>query len=150
MKRLVPCVLIVCGLLGGSTEVFAQSRPLVTEDPETVPVGNILVEGGLDMWRDTYFPASGLRGNLWKVGTIGASFGVSSIAELQFDGGFYNRLTVTGRQPAPLGHLLDFTGDRTTDVDDLVVATKLRLMSEQPGRPSLGLRLATRLPNAGN
>ena len=26
----------------------AQSRPLVTEDPETVPAGNILLEAGID------------------------------------------------------------------------------------------------------
>jgi len=35
-------------------------------------------------------------------------------------------------------------------VEDLVVATKVRLLSETAGRPAIGLRLATRLPNAGN
>jgi hypothetical protein len=73
-----------------------------------------------------------------------------SNAELQIDGGFYNRLTVTGRQPAPLSGQLDFAGDRTTDVEDIVVATKLRLLSETASRPAFALRLATRLPNAGN
>jgi hypothetical protein len=28
----------------------AQSRPLVTEDPETVPAGFILIEAGLDFF----------------------------------------------------------------------------------------------------
>jgi hypothetical protein len=128
----------------------AQQRPLITEDPETVGGGNILIEGGLDVQRDVFYPVSGLHGNLLRVPTLGVSFGLSSIAELQVDGGFYNRLTVTSREPAALSNQLNFTGDKTTDVEDLVVATKLRLMSETPQRPSFALRLATRLPNAGN
>ena len=39
----------------------AQQRPLVTEDPEVVGAGLILVEGGFDYGRDIFFPASGLR-----------------------------------------------------------------------------------------
>jgi hypothetical protein len=146
----VRVAILFCALLAAAVPAAAQQRPLVTEDPETVGGGNILIEGGFDVQRDVFYPLSGLDGDLLRLPTLGVSIGLSSIAELQFDGGFYNRLTVTSRQPAPLAHYLDFTGDRTTDVEDLVVATKLRLMSEQPGRPSLGLRLATRLPNAGN
>lgn len=128
----------------------AQQRPLLTEDPETVGPGVILFEGGLDLQQDIFFPVSGLEGNLLRVPTLGISFGLSSIAELQVDGGFYQKLTVTARQPAPLSSHLNFSGDETTDVDDLVVATKLRFLSEAPNRPAIGLRLATRLPNAGN
>jgi len=133
-----------------ATPVAAQQRPLVTEDPETVGGGNILIEGGFDVQREIFYPVSGLQGNLLRLPTLGVSFGLSSIAELQIDGGFYNRLNVTAREPAPLSSQLDFTGDRTTDVEDIVVATKLRLVSEGTGRPSFALRLATRLPNAGN
>jgi hypothetical protein len=128
----------------------AQQRPLVTEDPETIGSGLILFEAGLDQQRDVFYPASGLQGNLLRVPVVGLSFGVSSIAEIQIDGGFYNRLTVTSRRDAPLSNLLDFTGNQTSDVEDLVVATKVRLLSETAGRPAIGLRLATRLPNAGN
>ena len=45
---------------------------------------------------------SGLKGNLWRVPTIGISVGISSIAEIQIDGGFYNRLNITTGTPAPL------------------------------------------------
>jgi hypothetical protein len=128
----------------------AQQRPLVTEDPETIGSGLILFEAGLDQQREVLYPASGLQGNLLRVPVLGLSFGVSSIAEIQIDGGFYNRLTVTSRRDAPLSSLLDFTGNKTSDVEDLVVATKIRLLSETEGRPAIGLRLATRLPNAGN
>ncbi len=128
----------------------AQQRPLVTEDPETIGAGLILFEAGLDQQREVFYPASGLQGNLLRAPVLGLSFGVSSIAEIQIDSGFYNRLSVTSRREAPLSNLLDFTGDKTSDVEDLVVATKVRLLSETAGRPAIGLRLATRLPNAGN
>jgi hypothetical protein len=127
----------------------AQQRPLVTEDPETVGAGLILLEGGFDIQRGVIYPVSGLEGNLLRLPTLGVSFGLGSIVELQLDGGFYNRLTVTSRRPAPLAHLVDFTGNQTADVEDLVVATKIRLVSEAPGRPALGVRFATSLPNAG-
>jgi hypothetical protein len=129
---------------------FAQQRPLVTEDPETIGAGLILLEGGFDVAQDVFYPASGLQGNLLRIPTLGLSFGISSIAELQIDGGLYNRLSVKSRRDAPLSNLLDFTGDTTHDVEDIVIATKIRALSETPGRPSIGLRFATKLPNASN
>jgi hypothetical protein len=129
----------------------AQQRPLVTEDPETIGAGNILLEGGFDVLRDVEYPVSGLSGNLLRLPTVGISLGISSIAEVQIDGAFYNRLSISSRNPgAPLAGMLDVTGDRTTDVEDVVVATKIRLLSETAGRPALGVRFATKLPNAGN
>lgn len=135
-------------MLSVSANAFAQQRPLVTEDPETVGSGIILLEGGFDHQRDLFYPTSGLTGNLLRLPTLGVSFGISSIAEVQIDGGLYNRLTVTSREPAPLADELDFTGDRTTDIEDLVIATKIRLVGEAPGRPAFAVRIATRLPNA--
>jgi hypothetical protein len=143
------CVLVACVLaLGVVKEASAQQRPLVTEDPETVGGGNILVEGGFDFQYDVFYPVSGLTGDLLRLPLLGVSIGLSSIAELQIDGGFYNRLSVTDRQPAPLSGELTFEGDTTTDVEDLVIATKIRLLSEAPGRPAIAVRIATRLPNA--
>ena len=143
-------VVVVLALVLAARPAAAQQRPLVTEDPETVGSGVILVEGGLDLEWDTFYPVSGLQGDLFRLPALGVSFGLSSIAELQVDGAFYQRLNVTGRQPAPLSSHLDFEGDETSDVDDLIVATKLRLVSEAAKRPAIALRLATKLPNAGN
>jgi hypothetical protein len=129
----------------------AQQRPLVTEDPETIGAGRVLLETGIDYGRGVEYPVSGLTGQLLRVPVIGVSVGISSIAELQFDGGFYNRLTITERNPAaPLANLVTATGDSTSSVEDLVVATKVRILGETPGRPAFGLRLATKLPNASN
>jgi hypothetical protein len=128
----------------------AQQRPLVTEDPETIGLGLVLIEGGFDFQKSVAYPASGLEGDLLRLPTLGVSFGISSIAELQLDGGLYNRLSVKKRQAAPLSNLLDFSGDRTSDVEDITIATKIRVAAEKAGRPAIGVRFATRLPNASN
>jgi hypothetical protein len=134
-----------------SRQAFGQQRPLVTEDPEPVGAGRVLLEGGLDFARNQEYPVSGLEGNLLRLPTIGISVGISSIAELQIDGGLYDRLNITKRNPlAPLASALTVTGDSTHDVSDVVVATKIRMLAETAGRPALGIRFATKLPNASN
>src|SRR5438094_6017716 len=88
----------------------AQQRPLVTEDPEPVGAGRVLIEAGIDDARDAQFPVSGLRGTLVRVPLIGLSFGISSIAELQIDGGLRDILTIKSRNPnAPLAALVTAT-----------------------------------------
>ncbi len=141
---------VLATLLWTASPASAQQRPLVTEDPETVGAGRLLFEAGLDYEKDAEFPLSGLTGNLFSVPNIGVSVGLSSIAELQIDGGLYQRLTITGQEPAPLTPVLDFTGDRTSSVRDIFIGTKIRILSEQPGRPAIGFRFSTRLPNASN
>ena len=147
MSRLLSsvCCLMV---LAAATTAHAQQRPLVTEDPETIGSGLVLIEAGVDYQHNLFYPVSGLTGNLWKVGTLGVSFGVSSIAEIQIDGGIVNRLAVTNQQPAPLSGELTFTGENTKDFEDFVIGTKIRIVEEDTGRPAFGLRFATRLPNA--
>ena len=147
MRRLIGAV-VGCLMMSGAA--YAQQRPLVTEDPEVLTAGLVLIEAGFDAQREVFYPASGLQGNLLRVPVLGVSIGLSSIAEIQIDGGLYNRLTVESREPAPLASKLDFTGNQTTDIEDLVVATKIRVLSETAGRPAIGIRFATRLPNASN
>jgi hypothetical protein len=136
--------------LGSPTRASAQQRPLLTEDPEVIGAGRLLLEGGLIYERDIAFPASGLRGNLLTVPAIGVSMGLGSLVEIQIDGALRRRLAITEREPAPLGDFLTFGVDSTSSIDDFVVATKVRLAGETPGRPAFGLRLATKLPNASN
>ncbi len=150
MKRVMQRVMLVGVLLGLAGPVWAQSRPLVTEDPETVGPGQILLEAGIEYNREASFPVSGLKGNLWRVGTFGLSFGVSSIAEIQLDGGIRNSLAIRERVAAPLSNMLTIEGDSTSSVEDFVVGTKVRFLSEGVRRPAMAIRFATRLPNAGN
>jgi len=122
----------------------------MTEDAETIGAGRVLLEGGVEYGHDVEYTVSGLSGNLTRLPALGLSVGLSSIAELQIDGDFYDHLAITGRKPAPLSSLLEVTGDSTHDVSDFVVATKIRVVAEGAARPAFGVRFATKLPNASN
>jgi len=143
-------IAVLISLTLSATAAFGQQRPLVTEDPETVGAGRVLVEGGLDYATDVDYPASGLEGSLLRFPLIGFSVGVSSIAEIQIDGGLYNRLSITNRHPAPLASVVTALGTTTSDVEDIVIGTKVRIVPEGVRRPAFGFRFATKLPNAGN
>jgi hypothetical protein len=149
-RRALPFAILAIVSLGLPSTVWGQQRPLLTEDPETVNAGLILVEGGLDLQRNIFYPVSGLEGDLFRAPVLGLSIGIGSVAELQLDGGLYNRLRIKSRRPAPLSNQLMIDGNETTDVEDVIVATKIRLLPEGAGHPALGIRFATRLPNAGN
>ena len=140
----------LCAVVLMSASMKAQQRPLVTEDPEPVGAGRVLVEAGLDYNRDVLFPVSGLTGNLMKLPLIGISFGLGSIAEIQIDGGLWNSLSITNRVQAPLSSLVTVTGNKTSSVEDIVVGAKVRIAGEGVARPSIGVRFSTRLPNASN
>ena len=146
MKKVL-CIVAFCVALPSAA--LGQQRPLVTEDPEVVGLGQVLLELGFDQIWEQRYPASGLQGTLLRLPTFGVSIGVG-IAEIQIDGALFQRLQIRERFDAPLAGMLDFTGDRTTSVDDFMVGTKIRLMSEAPGRPAAGLRFATKLPMARN
>ena len=142
--------LIGLAILAFATPLFAQQRPLVTEDPETIGAGRVLIEGGIDGAHDMTYTVSGLKGNLWRLPTIGISVGVSSIAEVQIDGG-HDLLSIGSRNlNAPLANLVTATGDSTHDWEDTYVGMKIRLVPETASRPAFGIRFATKLPNAAN
>jgi hypothetical protein len=133
-----------------STAAFAQQRPLLTEDPETIGEGRLLLEGGVEYNHDAVYPVSGLRGDLLRLPLVGISIGVSSIAEIQIDQASFSRLSIQSRQRAPLSDLLTVNGSSTADADDLIIGTKIRIARETNSRPAFGFRFATKLPNAGN
>jgi hypothetical protein len=143
-------VLFAAALCAVPLTASAQQRPLVTEDPETIGAGRVLIEAGLDYANDVEYPASGLEGDLFRFPLVGVSIGLSSIAEIQIDGGLYSRLSITDRREAPLSSMVTATGDSTSSIDDLVIGTKVRIVPEGMSRPSVGLRIATKLPNASN
>jgi hypothetical protein len=149
-RRRPTALLTLFALFALSRAAIAQQRPLTTEDPEPIGAGRVLVEGGIEAAHNQQYPVSGLKGNLWRVPTVGVSIGISSIAEFQIDGGLFDKLSINERRAAPLSGELTVDGTSTHDVSDTVVATKIRLLAESAGRPALGVRFATKLPNASN
>lgn len=138
-------------VLLSAAPVFAQQRPLETEDPEVIGAGRMLIEFGVDHQRDVYNPVSGLRGNLLIVPALGVSLGVSSIAEIQMHVGGFQQMDITDRVlTAPFAGLVRVDGTRSKDLEDMQIGAKVRLLGETATRPSIATRFSTRLPNAGN
>jgi hypothetical protein len=148
MKRFaIVCLTLLVSLARGSL-TYAQQRPLVTQDPETIGGGRVLIDGGFEFAHDQHYPASGLTGDLLRLPTIGFSVGLGSIVELRIDGGLFDALSINERHPAALSSQVTATGDSTHDIEDTFISTKIRVLSEEAGRPALGLRFATKLPTA--
>jgi hypothetical protein len=149
--RVHACIFVVVLLASPlAPEARGQQRPLVTEDPETVGAGAILIETGFDYDWDVEFTVSGLTGDLLRFPTIGTSVGVGPFTEIQVDTGLHQRLAITSREPAPLSPLLDIDGNLTSSIEDLLIATKIRIVPEARRRPAMGARFGTRLPLATN
>ena len=142
--------LMMLAWLASAGAVDAQQRPLVTEDPETIGNGRVLLEGGVEFANGVTNTAYGIEGDITRIGTFGVSVGAGSIAEVQIDGGVLQTLDVNRRIPAgPLSaFVLALPGDSTTGFEDLIVATKIRFASETDSRPAMGVRLGTRVPTA--
>jgi hypothetical protein len=147
--KLKSIIFAVCMTVSGTAH--AQQRPLVTEDPETIGSGRILLEGGFSLEKDQTSFAHGITGDIARLAMFGVSVGISPTAELQIDGGFLQRLDVTERIVSPIpaanGSAL-VAGDRVSSMEDLIVATKIRLAPESASRPAVGLRFGTKLPTA--
>lgn len=150
VRVLVKSAICAVFLLTSAT-AHAQQRPLVTEDPETIGLNRILLEGGLSIDFDQEHPVAGVAGDVSRFGTFGVSVGISPTAEIQIDGGLIQRIDVNERLtrivPGVVANPL-VAGDRASSFDDLVIATKIRLAAEDTSRPAIGLRFGTKLPTA--
>jgi hypothetical protein len=146
IRRGILLALAFCVMVPGAAR--AQQRPLVTEDPETIGIHRVLVEGGFELDRDQLYSAYGVTGDTVHGPTFGMSVGISPSAEIQVDGGLFQRLTVTDRKDATLSHVLAFTGDHASTLEDFTVATKIRIAPEGESRPAFGVRFGTKLPTA--
>jgi hypothetical protein len=135
-------------LLATGSPLAAQERPFQTADPVPLPHGVVSVEIGADLLAGVSFPLSGLSGDLVRVPSGSFRLGVGGIAELQAASGL-NLLFVDERGPGPLADQVEERGDFVHDTEDPVVGAKLRLHEETRLGPATGLRVATRLPSAG-
>ncbi len=64
-KRSVLLLTLVLGIFQLAT---AQQRPLITEDVDIIPPGSLRIETGIAFLQGAKFPASGLTGDLTRVG----------------------------------------------------------------------------------
>ncbi len=146
--RAIPFCLAATAWIAGTTHAAAQERPLRTADPVPLPHGVVAVEAGVEYLEGVRFPLSGLEGDLLRIPSAAFRLGMGGIGEVQLTGGF-DVLFIDRRGPGPFADQVTAEGQVTHDIFDPVVAFKLRLHEEGRVYPATGVRVATRLPSAG-
>ena len=126
----------------------AQQRPLLTEDVDIIPPGTMRIEAGIDFLQGAKFPASGLSGDLTRVGVIGVSIGFAPNVEFQIEGVAQNFLSINTRMPGAIPLTLAPGTNNANDTGDFTLWTKIKLRNETPRGPSLGFRFGVQLPNS--
>jgi hypothetical protein len=126
----------------------AQQRPLITEDVDVLEPGAIRVQAGIDFVQDAKFPASGLTGDLTRVGVIGVHVGLSSNVEFSVEGVAQNFLSINTRAASAFPLSVAPGASSTRDTGDFRLSTKIKLRNETARSPSLGFRFGMDLPNS--
>ncbi|MCA1594250.1 MAG: hypothetical protein LC754_16815 [Acidobacteria bacterium] len=135
--------------LGCAVYVHAQQRPLLTEDVDVLPPGTLRIQAGIDFVQDAKFPASGLTGDLTRIGVIGINVGLSPNVEFQIRGVLQNFLSINTASLNPAIRRGFAPGSNSTnDTGDFSLATKIKLRNETRRGPSLGFRFGVELPNS--
>lgn len=126
----------------------AQQRPLITEDVDIIPPGTMRIEAGLDFLQGAKFTASGLSGDLTRVGVVGVTIGFSPNVEFQIEGVAQNFLSIDSRTAPAYPLSISPTANSTNDTGDFILWTKIKLRSETRRGPSLGFRVGVGLPSS--
>lgn len=141
--------LVAVCILAGFTSAGAQQRPLLTEDVDVLEPGTLRVEAGVDFLQDAKFPASGLTGDLTRIGVIGINIGLSPNVEFQIRGVARNFLSINTAAANPAIPLELAPGaNSANDTGDFTLATKIKIKNEGRLAPSLGFRFGVELPNS--
>ena len=139
---------LVLVILACSTFAIAQQRPLITEDVDIIPPGTVRIEAGIDYLQGVKFPASGLTGDLTRIGVIGINIGFAPNVEFQIEGVAQNFLSINTRGPSAIPLSLAPGVNSANDIGDFTLATKIKLRSETRRGPSIGFRFGVQLPNS--
>lgn len=148
MKLIGLALLVVTGLAGGTSVASAQQRPLLTEDVDIIPPGSMRIQTGVDFLQGAKFPASGLTGDLTRVGVLGISIGFSPNVEFQIEGVAQNFLSINSRTASAIPLTLAPGANSTNDAGDFILWTKFKLRAETARGPAVGFRFGVQLPNS--
>lgn len=140
-------LMLTC-LAGAISIAGAQQRPLLTEDVDIIPPGTMRIETGIDFLQGAKFPATGLTGDLTRVGVIGVSIGFAPNVEFQIEGVAQNFLSINSRRATAIPLSLAPGANSTNDSGDYILWTKFKLRTETSRGPALGFRFGVQLPNS--
>ncbi len=144
MNRLVACLIFI---VSANLFAFAQQRPLLTEDVDTIPEGSFEIAAGVDFFQNAKFPLSGLKGDLTRVGDIRIRTGFAPNVEFQIEGVVQNFLAINSASAAP-PIPLTLGGNSTNDTGDFILSTKIKLRNETAILPAVGFKFGFQMPNS--
>ncbi len=130
---------LLCALVSWcffSLNVFAQQRPLLTEDPRLIPNGAFVMESGFGYARKAQFPLSGLKGDEYSLFVNGLNFSLGPRAEFQVNGTIQN--------------FVKAGAEWRNDWGDWSLSTKIRLLPETHALPVISFRPTVTLPNSND
>ena len=133
--------IIICS----SLVVFAQQRPLLTDDVDITPQGSLRTSAGVDFLQNVKFPVSGLTGDLTRVGDINIRIGLAPNVEFQIEGTLQNFLAINTKSASAIPLTLD--NNSTNDIGDFTISTKIKLKNETKKSPAIGFKFGVQLPN---
>ena len=131
-----------------SASAGAQQRPLLTEDVDVLQPGSLRVQVGIDFVQGAKFPASGLTGDLTRVGVIGVHVGLSPNVEFSIEGVAQNFLSINTRNVGAIPLEIAPGANSTNDTGDFRLSTKIKLRNETRRGPALGFKFGVELPNS--
>ena len=134
--------------LGFAVAAHAQQRPLITEDVDVLQPGTLRVEAGIDFIQDAKFPASGLTGDLTRIGVLGFHVGLSPNVEFSIEGVAQNFLSINTRRTGAIPLEVAPGANSTNDTGDFRLSTKIKIRNETRHGPSLGFKFGVELPNS--
>lgn len=127
---------------------WGQQRPLITEDVDIIPPGTMRIQAGIDFMQGARYPASGLTGDLTRVGVIGVTIGFAPNVEFQIEGVAQNFLSINSAGTSAIPLSFAPGSNSTNDTGDFILWTKFKLRSETRRAPSLGFRVGVGLPTS--
>ena len=146
--QLVSALFALAFALTLASAARAQQRPLLTEDVDVLQPGSMRVQVGIDFVQGAKFPASGLTGDLTRVGVIGLHVGLSPNVEFSIEGVAQNFLSINTRIPGAIPLEVAPGANSTNDTGDFRLATKIKLRNETRRGPALGFKFGVELPNS--
>jgi len=126
----------------------AQQRPLITQDVDIIPPGSMRIEAGIDFMQGARYTASGLTGDLTRVGVVGVTIGFAPNVEFQIEGVAQNFLSINSAGPSAIPLSFAPGSNSTNDTGDFILWTKFKLRAETRRGPSLGFRVGVGLPTS--
>lgn len=144
MHRLVAYLIFI---VFANLFAFAQQRPLLTEDVDTIPEGSFEIAAGVDFFQNAKFPLSGLKGDLTRVGDIRIRTGFAPNVEFQIEGVMQNFLAINSASATP-PIPLTLNGNSTNDTGDFTLSTKIKLRNETAILPAVGFKFGFQMPNS--